>query len=326
MLYNYIIIDSSNLFFRVKKDSSGKIIIKRMIHSINEALDHLTPDGIIYILFDMFSYSDLGVSKAFKYQNERQKILPDYKQNRERPPLFLDTISLFKKYYTWRGDQIQLVYSEEYEADDFVHPLLSKLTNLAQPKKEMRIALLSTDEDWAGFICDKGYIRIDLINDYWDNPMKVQDFLNKFKFKPTYAANILYKSLFGDKPDGIQGALFVKRSRFNVPIKKYILDYLIEIGEDGTEIDAIVNKIKTYNVDYKKTDRDKFDIWFEVFKSLDIKCDIISYLLKNISCIRSQLENKNISEYIHRNDEKQATNAILEASIFQDCVAQFGKV
>jgi hypothetical protein len=51
-------------------------------------------------------------------------MLPDYKDNWEYSPLFLTSFQLFFKYFIYRGFNIQLVYSDSQEEDDFFEPIL----------------------------------------------------------------------------------------------------------------------------------------------------------------------------------------------------------
>ena len=127
MLYDYIIIDSANLFYRcLGKNETSEQVVRKMI-SFTEDLRQSLNDTL-YIIFDPISEYDLGESKSFKFpSSERKKIDENYKANRQYSSLYYQSIVLYKKYYTYRGDKVKTIYSQEYEADDFVEPLLKMI-------------------------------------------------------------------------------------------------------------------------------------------------------------------------------------------------------
>src|SRR5574344_396367 len=181
MLYDTIMIDSANLFYRLAKNSdTSKKIVKSLIKFVEEECKpHLHKDGDIYILFDPLSKSDLGESKSFTYStNARKSIDSNYKKGRSYSPLYGSTIEIFKKYYSYRGDSIKLVYSNQYEADDFVEPIVKSLAG-------KKIAIITTDNDYARYISDD----IDMINKGFEKPYTIKEFYDDFKFYPTPAAN-----------------------------------------------------------------------------------------------------------------------------------------
>lgn len=148
MLYDYIVIDSANLFYRcLGKNDAAEQVVRKMI-SFTEDLRQSLNDTL-YIIFDPISEYDLGESKSFKFpSSERKKIDENYKANRQYSSLYYQSILLYKKFYTYRGDKVKTIYSQEYEADDFVEPLLEMIG----PNK--KVALVTTDYDWSRYISD----------------------------------------------------------------------------------------------------------------------------------------------------------------------------
>ena len=261
-------------------------------------------------MFDPLSYSDLNSSKAFINNLNRKKILPDYKINRKYSGLYLETIELYRKYYFYRGDKIKLVYSDEFEADDYLQPILNKIQD------DSKIAIVSTDHDWSWAISDK----ICLINKDWENPFTKKEFKQIYQFDPTYTSIILYKSLFGDKSDNISGAIFTKKAKFLYPdgIKLLCLKFLNYININNIYIDDFIKEFKTavHHKIQNKTSKTPFDELYLQLKINDLKLPIIQTLFTNISIVRSQLENKNIDDMIHCNPENPTTNSIVHQSIY----------
>ena len=185
MLYDYIVIDSANLFYRcLGKNEAAEQVVRKMI-SFTEDLRQSLNDTL-YIIFDPISEYDLGESKSFKFpSSERKKIDENYKANRQYSSLYYQSILLYKKFYTYRGDKVKTIYSQEYEADDFVEPLLEMIG----PNK--KVALVTTDYDFSRYISDD----VHMINKGLDKPYSIKDFEEKFLFKPTKASITLYKAL-----------------------------------------------------------------------------------------------------------------------------------
>jgi hypothetical protein len=68
--------------------------------------------------------------------------MPEYKADRKHSPLFIDCLNDYMKYYSCVGEKFKCVYSDDYEADDYVESILTKI-------EEGKSALLcTTDQDW----------------------------------------------------------------------------------------------------------------------------------------------------------------------------------
>ena len=285
-----------------------------------EVKSRLNKDGILYILFDPVSYSDLGESKNFYYSiNERKKILSDYKANRTYSPIYLETIELFRKYYLYRGDSIKLLYSDEYEADDYVEPLIAQIKDGWKFMSTCKnVALITTDYDFAGYIHDKPNVIVHMINGDFDKPFTVSQFEQLFQFKPTIAANILYKALFGDKSDNIVGTLLMKKAKFGNNIKVLCRDYLQQVADSNVTIDEVIQQFKDANFQSvnKKEDRDAFDLLYLSLSLVDLKVPVFQTLFTNIRVIRSALSGKSLEPYMHCNAENNVINDVVYKSIY----------
>ena len=88
MLYDYIVIDSANLFYRcLGKNDAAEQVVRKMI-SFTEDLRQSLNDTL-YIIFDPISEYDLGESKSFKFpSSERKKIYENYKANLQYRSLY----------------------------------------------------------------------------------------------------------------------------------------------------------------------------------------------------------------------------------------------
>jgi len=328
MIYDSIIVDLANLFYRLKGNlnSSLEITRKMVNYTEDEIKKYLKKDGILYILFDPISFSDLGEQKSFHYGlSDRKKILPDYKANREYSKNYFDTVELYRKYYTYRGENIQLLYSDEHEADDFVEPLINRLK---QPN--FTIALLSNDLDWARYIIeDSNGFNCYLINESFKKPFTKKMFLATYKFNPTPAANTIYKAFFGDKSDNIEGAIFIKKAKFITNIKILCLEYIQYVSNNNLTINDVLNqfkKVSFFEVNNKK-DKNNFDKLYLALKAVDLKVPVINKFFDNIKIIRSSLEGRELEPYIHWNKENNKINDIVHQSIFGiDFQKYFGKV
>jgi hypothetical protein len=307
ILYNNIIVDVFNMIWRLRgKAKKVTTVVKNCIdHIENDIKAHLDSKGTLYLLLDPIPLNDLGMSKAFGLST-RQKILSDYKMNRPKDPLILEVASFLKKYYAFRGASTVLLYSDEYEADDFVQPLIERCNG--------RTALLSTDLDWSRSIC----ADVDLINTHWDTPFTANEFEMQFEFAPTSAAITFYKAFFGDKSDCIQGAINVMRAKFFSPIKMQVRDFLKQMSKEEWSIDAAVERFTKANFTsiVREQNKTAFDTLFLSIFAADEKAPVTQTLLRNVAVIRSQLEGKDISAYMHSEPERPTVNNVLHASIY----------
>lgn len=167
MLYDNIIIDSANLFYRLQNNSTSTIVelTKKMIDFVNdETKKHLKENGTIWIVFDPIAKNKLNEEKSFHIQTYskstssiRKNINKSYKAKRQYSPFYAKTIENVMKYFAYRGEKIKEVYSQTYEADDYIEPLLDLIIkdfNEKNPngKAICDIAMVTTDEDFAKYL------------------------------------------------------------------------------------------------------------------------------------------------------------------------------
>jgi hypothetical protein len=332
LIYDKIIVDVANVFYRLQNGSKTSLqVTRKMINFIEQEIKpHLTADGELYLLFDPISLSDLGENKNFAIPlNNRKKILADYKEGRTYSPLYLESIELFRKYYIYRGNSVKLLYSDEFEADDYLQPLLVQFhEQWKSDSKHRNVALISTDYDWCRYIIDSKGRKVHLINNSFDNPFTVEQFEGLFQFKPTIAANTIYKALFGDKSDHIVGALFIKKAKFNTNIKTTARDYIQFVSNNNYTIEDVLDQFKNANFMQinKKEDKTVFDMLYLAMSIVDLKIPVLEKFFTNIRIIRSALSETDLERFIHCNPEQPKINDVMHQSIFGIKFAQiFGK-
>ena len=317
MLYDYIIIDSANLFYRcLGKNETAEQVVRKMI-SFTEDLRQSLNDTL-YIIFDPISEYDLGESKSFKFpSSERKKIDENYKANRQYSSLYYQSIILYKKFYTYRGDKVKTIYSQEYEADDFVEPLLKMIG----PNK--KVALVTTDYDFSRYISDD----VHMINKGLDKPYSIKDFEEKFLFKPTKASITLYKALYGDESDNIKGSIYLDKTKLVNNIKELCYNYIKEVADMNKSLEDVEKDLKQgYKFDAAHIGETPLEQLLFAFHMNSKQVNIIDKTILNMSIVRSLLEGKDISKYIHSNPEKPEYNSIIRQSIFKvDTKSWFGK-
>ena len=317
MLYDYIIIDSANLFYRcLGKNETAEQVVRKMI-SFTEDLRQSLNDTL-YIIFDPISEYDLGESKSFKFpSSERKKIDENYKANRQYSSLYYQSIILYKKFYTYRGDKVKTIYSQEYEADDFIEPLLEMIG----PNK--KVALISTDYDWSRYISDD----VHMINKGLDKPYSIKDFEEKFLFKPTKASITLSKALCGDESDNIKGSIYLDKTKLVNNIKELCYNYIKEVADMNKSLEDVEKDLKQgYKFDAAHIGETPLEQLLFAFHMNSKQVNIIDKTILNMSIVRSLLEGKDISKYIHSNPEKPEYNSIIRQSIFKvDTKSWFGK-
>lgn len=310
MLYDYIVVDTANLFYRLQKDSDDTLsITKKLIgHIEEEAKAHLREGGIIYLTFDPISKSTLNEEKSFHVSTYSKKNIDQrYKSGRTYSPIYKQSIENLMKYYAYRGDLIKEVYGP-YEADDYVEPLLALLP------KDATVALTTTDLDWSRSINDK----VSMINTGYDTPFTKQEFIDKFQFSPTSAANTLYKALFGDKSDDIQGCIFLRKVKFLTNIRQSCLKMIQYVSDSGMSIDDFIKKWNSFDFKeiIKKPTDDPIECIFTEFTIATQRDDVIGKMFRNIALVRSPLERKPITQYVHSNGVNEKFNEIIEKAIF----------
>lgn len=327
-MYNHILIDVANLFYRLAANATtGEEAARKMVNwTKNEAMTRLSPEGKLYLLFDPMSYSDLGENKSFYVPlSPRKALLPDYKAGRKYSKIYSHAVELYRKYYIYRNVAV-LIYSREYEADDYVEPLLKKL------KKESDTfcaALITTDYDWARYIENGDNYKVEMINNSWDKPYTVEDFVEDFEFHPTIAANSVYRAFFGDVSDNIEGAINIKKAKFVNNVKVLIRDYLKFVSDSGATVSDVLKQFKTANFSTinAKEDKSAFDYLYTELYIASLKAPVIEKFCTNLKVICSQLSDSDIEQYIHNNEDRPEVNNIIHQGLFGiSFSSQFGRL
>lgn len=306
MSYTNILVDVFNVYHKYKAVTHSDDmfdICRKAVDAINSYKEHIEKGGDLYLLFDPIPKSDLGESKVFRL-TYRSQIYKDYKANRKYDAEDLKAISFLRSYFKFRGEHVKTVISNMYEADDYVESLVASL-----PK---RIALVSTDYDWARYVSDD----VDLINDGFDNPFNKQAFIDKFGFKPSIVNLTIYKAVFGDSSDNIQKLSTLKKVFYYGDIEKACIDMLKENEID--DLKTFVDNVNFYNVaDYmQKEESSAFEKFAFLLHSAEYKQKSpipIEVFHTNIQLIRCIC--KDASKYVHYCNENSAMNKVLDASI-----------
>lgn len=168
-----------------------------------------------------------------------------------------------------------------------------------------------------------------MINKGFDEPWSKKDFFEKYKFNPTPAANILYKSFFGDKSDNIQGCIFMKKAKFMTNIRKTCLNVIKDVSESGISIDDFMHNFEhiSYLDIINKENKTNTELLFLEFTIASQKEGVLAKMKQNVHLVRSLLDGKDISKYIHWNPENEKFNDIIRQSIYGlDGKTWFGKV
>ena len=316
--YDAIIVDVFNFIYRHRAKNPPNLI-RSVINGIEDDVrSRISKDGTLYLLFDPLPEDDLGMAKTFTYTGFRRDVLASYKSNRTVDPNVQKVAGIVRKYYLYRGDHVKVSTCEEYEADDYVEPLMKRL-------RGSDVALVTTDEDWAGFVDDTTV----LINDRWDRPFTRNAFKLKFKFEPTPASIVLYKSLYGDTSDNVTGAIHIKKAKFTSPIKRICYEAIKHVASSGTSIDEFVSGWRglTYMDVLKKKDRTPIEELYFHMEAVDQKAPVMEALFTNLCVIRSGLSNRNIDDFLVSNPERPEVNSVIHGSIFGvNFKNKFGKV
>lgn len=247
MIYNYVLIDTPNIFNRAfhknasleKEVNNSVVIFLSMISKIQKRFSQMGSNTLFYFLFDN------NTSKA----EIRKEIDPSYKSNRKSGDAdfyrLLDLVHLIILNYS---PNFLAVQKQGAEADDLVFPLLENL--------EGNTLLLSNDFDWSRGISDKTHWAR-----YEEDEICIidaQTFKEVYGFMPSVESICLYKAFRGDKSDNIpvgvpniREEVLVKlvNSFSSLPDIKDSLYYLDYVSE--TFRDRIVENYSRLLLNYK---------------------------------------------------------------------------
>ena len=332
-MYNNIIVDVFNLFYRERNKlaENNKTVIDYANHLIDFIEITLKPyqdqTKPMYLLFDPIPLKDLGVDTNYKFKTTRQKVSADYKANRKKEDsTVIEVVELVRKYFSHKGDKYIECLENSLEADDYVGSLIE---DLKKNNKICSIALYTTDEDWARYLDDD----VVIINKSMKEPLTVTSFFEKYKFIPTVASVQMFKALFGDPSDNIQGALLEKRiKRFNLA-KKLGFEYVKKLGNEKTPMSEVYKEI---NKDRKKSIVDKAkDImtpdtevnFLESIFCIDSKYNVTEALMRNLSLIESRCDD--YKKYIVSKEVDEKYNTFINQILGREKTKRpirFGKV
>lgn len=233
--YDKIIIDTSNVFYRVAafyvKDASEatcKTLIKNnlLFNYYKSVIDKLAQStlGEVCLLFDPL-LSDGSIS-------ERQKIKEGYKSNRDKnTPIVKLRINVLEKLYTHyllEGNKRISVYHDcEYEADDFVE----KLTETG------KCLMISADEDFCRYLEeDRVEMLIKGLSIKKDGIFTEKNFKKKYGFKPNITSVTFWKVMYGDDSDNIVGVFQHEKTKVITQASNEMKELLKKMGEENWDI------------------------------------------------------------------------------------------
>ena len=187
-MYDHLIIDTSNLFFRsvyfgIEKLQSILSIPKYFLSEIENIKKQFGSENTtLWFLYDDSSFL------------LRRELESSYKQNRNRdrlPSIIYSLLCLSQEFLINSEQNYRVVNHYGLEADDLVKPTKSLVDN----KKTL---LISYDLDFSRYINSN-------CNWYnWKNIFDEKKFIEVFSFYPSHESVKLYKSLNGYKSDNIE--------------------------------------------------------------------------------------------------------------------------
>jgi hypothetical protein len=205
VLYDFLIIDAQNLYWRAVMSSIKKCLDKENFeiysNSIRDFLDKIngleskfgTNKCSIYLLFD----------NPTSIINKRKKIDIEYKHTREEknvPKNFYKTLDMLQEILKIYNNNLHIVKCDGLEADDLVYYVLQEINIEFKDKDKL---IISADMDWA---------RAMGVDEkcYWYNHAETFDalkFKNKYTFSPAGKKIQMYKAIHGDDSDAIPNAV-----------------------------------------------------------------------------------------------------------------------
>lgn len=296
-MYNYILVDVFNQYYRFNKD------VKKMVNFIEGLINKLEFNGKVYLLFDPIPDNEITVQETYVAVNERKNINKDYKSNRAKNVCDINTLHYIYEYFFYKNDDnFVLVKNNSNEADDFVKPLIKLLgTN-------KKYALLSTDYDWARYISN----NIEMINHSFEQPFTTSDFVKKFNHEPSELFVVLYKAIYGDDSDNIKSLTSQFKIKFYKRFQDVVYNFLENINnnespnefinrlerdrdtsiyKDNSAENEFITMLKIN--DYKTYDVKPYDYFINNIRLIECRCT--DDALKN-SIIKTKL-NKNYFSY-----------------------------
>ena len=225
--YDRLIIDVVNVCHKTFQKNNttltvgSKVVYKEsicnFIRSVESLVkDYLYDDGEVYFLFDnYFSRADLKTSFMFA---DRKDLDESYKQTRKKENReFYNSVNFLKYYYLTDKPMFRTVQIQGLEADDLVKPLLQ-----SDHCKDKTCLLVSSDLDWVRYLSDEP--EVDWLPSFKEEVKTLGDVSAELGFKVTEDSIILYKAIFGDVSDNIEGMITLNdknKEKFIEVIKDY---------------------------------------------------------------------------------------------------------
>jgi hypothetical protein len=202
MIYNNIIVDAQNLYWRSVHSSLKKCLDgendKIYSNSIQEFLDRAnklrntfgTFESKLFLLFD----NPLSIT------NKRKSIDVNYKHSRDIknvPKNFYKTLDCLQEILKVYKNFFYIIRYDGLEADDLVYPLFQTLN-----KKETKL-VVSADMDWSRALgIDDNCNWFNFFVEY-----NKEKFKEKYEFCPNGKSIQMYKAIRGDNSDSIPNAV-----------------------------------------------------------------------------------------------------------------------
>lgn len=309
MVYDAVLVDVFNLYYRRARyalDNSAIALSNSMIDYIErEVKKHQAKDKPFYLLFDPIAKNDLGLDNSFRFSTERKDIMANYKANRKKNPGLLQVVDTIRKYYSHRGNEVVEVISSKYEADDYVETIIKDLGPSA------KVAMVTTDLDWARFLSD----NVSMINEGFDKPFTSKAFIDKYNFIPTVASVSMFKALFGDASDNIQGALMTKKLKNARAVKLKAFEFVQELGNNKSLLDDVEERLKKYVFAelIEKENKSKEEAFVLELLSTDPKFSLQSTVDLNLQVIKTRC--KDYKKYAATKDIDETFNNLIAKSL-----------
>lgn len=233
--YDKIIVDTSNVFYRVaafyikdlNQDKVNQAIKNNQLFSQYKTLvQNLKQQtlGTICLLFDPL----LSNGKM----SERLKIKEGYKTTRDKSKpinqLRIDTLEkLYTSFVVEPQSRIDIYHDTTLEADDYVE----KLTETG------KCLMVTSDEDFCRYLEDG---RVEMLKQgltIKDSAIfTAKDFEKKYHFKPTIASVVFWKAIFGDVSDNIVGSFKDPSTKVIITASEEMQSILKDLGNENTDI------------------------------------------------------------------------------------------
>lgn len=249
--YTKIIIDTSNIFYRVAafhlKDLNEE--------NYNTLIKNNTVVNYYKTIVNKFAQSTLGeVCLLFDplesngQMSTRLQIKENYKSNRDKKnPISKLKQDVLEKLYSYflieSSKKISIYHDFCYEADDFVE----KLTMTG------KCLMVTSDEDFCRYL-ENG--RVDMLykgltlSD--ENIFTASDFEKKYGFIPNVPSVTFWKVMYGDKSDNVIGAFQNENTKILDLADNYMKQLLVDMGQKNPSIERMKRELFSGTGDFAK--------------------------------------------------------------------------